>query len=276
VSFNELKSLQPGSLRGLSSLQNLRLSNNHFVNLSSVIPALADLPELRTLSLDENALGRIEANDFLPLANSSLETLDLNNCDIRYISPEAFLPLTRLRHLILSTNIVTNDNLVHVFHTMQDHQSGLKAVSLSGFNFAGSPPRELLSVLSKMDVKQLDLSKNTLPTLNNVTFPLMANVLELDLNSCGIISIENGSFDHFPSLRRLNLAFNRLGQIPAAVASLDQLQWLSLSENSGRGELDLVDNQLSAMIHLTYLICLTTTLANSVEQHLSVCLDWNI
>ena len=218
-----------------------------------MIPALSDLPELRTLSLDENALGRIEANDFLLLANSSLEMLDLNNCDIRYISPEAFLPLTRLRHLILSSNIVTNDNLVHVFHTMAGHHSGLKAVSLSGFNFAGSPPRELLSVLSKMDVDELDLSKNTLPTLNNVTFPLMANILELDLNSCGIISIENGSFDHFPSLRRLNLAFNRLGQIPAAVASLDQLQWLSLSENSGRGELELVDHQLSAMIHLIYL-----------------------
>ena len=249
--------LQPGSLRGLSSLQKLRLTNNHFNNLSFLIPALSDLPQLRFLSLAENTLSRIEKDDFLPLTNSSLETLDLNNCELRYISPEAFLPLTRLRHLILSTNIMTNDNLLHVFHTMQGHHmTNLRAVSLSGFNFAGGiPPRDLLIVLATMDVQDMDLSKNTLPSLNNITFPTMANLLQLDLSSCGIISIENGSFDHLPALRRLNLSFNRLGHVPAAVASLSQLQWLSLSDNSGGrgGQLELEDNQLSAMSHLTYL-----------------------
>lgn len=177
--------------------------------------------------------------------------MELNNCDLRYIAAEAFLPLTKLTRLTLAVNIMPDDNLVHVFYTMRE--SGLRELDLSHLGFEGSPPRSLMEVLSRTNLLRLDLSDNTLPRLSKSTFPLMPNILELDLSSCDIISIENDTFSQFPHLKRLDLSQNCLGSIPPAVTSLPQLQWLNMRNSGGGGELEVNEGSFSVMGNLTYL-----------------------
>nr|CAH0111889.1 unnamed protein product [Daphnia galeata] len=257
ISSNRLASISPDAFRGLVSLRSLRLMKNRFLALSDVVPSLVPLTALRFLSLSDNTLSRVDAADFIPLRHSSLETLDLSNCDLKYIGSEAFIPFKKLQRLILSENTMPEDNLIYLIHTMRE--SGLKALDLSQLRFAGSPPRTLLEALSHTDVEELNLSKNTLPRLSPKIFPLMPHIRDLDLSACGIISIENGTFSLMPLLMRLNLAQNGLEDIPPAVMILPQLQWLSLSGNSGSayeyggGELKLEDGNFAFMSNLTYL-----------------------
>jgi len=144
-----------------------------------------------------------------------------------------------------------DDNLVHVFYTMR--QSGLQELDLSHLGFEGTPPRNLLEVLSRTTLWKLDLSQNTLPRLNKATFPLMPNILDLDLNSCDIISIENDTFSQLPNLKRLNLAHNCLGTFPPAVTRLPRLEWLDMMNVGGGGEIELNEGIFMAMLNLTYL-----------------------
>lgn len=194
---------------------------------------------------------QVDADDFTLLSNSSLETLELNNCDLKYIASEAFLPLVHLSRLTLAVNIMPDDNLVHVFYTMRE--SELRELDLSHLGFEGAPPRSLLEVLSRTNLWRLDLSENTLPRLSKATFSLMPNIAELDLSSCDIISIENDTFSQFPHLKRLNLAYNFLGSIPLAVTILQHLEWLNLVHSSGRSEVELSEGGFVAMSNLTYL-----------------------
>ncbi|EFX84748.1 hypothetical protein DAPPUDRAFT_314608 [Daphnia pulex] len=257
ISSNRLASISPDAFRGLVSLRSLRLMKNRFLALSDVVPSLVPLTALRFLSLSDNTLSRVDAADFIPLRHSQLEALDLSNCDLKYIGSEAFMPFKKLQRLILSENTMPEDNLIYLIHTMQE--TGLKALDLSQLRFAGSPPRTLLEALSRTDVEELNLSKNTLPRLSPKIFPLMPRIRDLDLSACGIISIENGTFSLMPLLMRLNLAQNGLEDIPPAVMILPQLQWLSLSGNSGSayeyggGELKLEDGNFALMSNLTYL-----------------------
>ncbi len=259
ISSNRLASIPPGAFQGLTSLRSLRLIKNRFLALSDVVPSLVPLTTLRFLSLSENTLGRVDAADFASMRFSSLETLELSNCDLKYVDSEAFMPFKKLKRLILSENTMPEDNLIYLIHTMRE--SGLKALDLSQLRFAGSPPRTMLEALSHTDVEELNLSKNTLPRLSPKIFPLMPHIRDLDLSACGIITIENGTFSLMPLLMRLNLAENGLEDIPPAVMILPQLKWLSLSGNAGShgghdyggGELKLLDGNFAFMSNLTYL-----------------------
>lgn len=253
ISFNDLASISAHVFSGLESLRVLRLTKNQFSSLSNVIPSLSQLPQLQTLILSENTLGRIDASDFEPLTNSSIETLQLTNCDLKYIHSEALLPLKSLKRLQLSENTMPDDNLVHLLYVLK--QSELQILDLSHM-FSGMLPRMMLDVLSRSNVIELVLQMNTLPRLKTNTFPFMPNIQSLDLSKCGIISIDNGSFGELPNLKRLVLASNTLLAIPSAVM-LPQLQHLSLSDNSGGGsvggELALLNGSFHAMSNLTLL-----------------------
>lgn len=256
LSANKLAHIPEGAFRGLVSLRSLQLSNNDFQKLSAVVPSLVSLPALEFLALSENTLGSVSATDFTPLANSALRVLELSNCDLRYIESAAFLPLKNLTKLVLTENTMPQDNLEHLIYVMRD--SRLKELDLSHLRFPGSPPRTLLEALAPTEVEVLSLRMNTLPRLSPKNFPTMPRIVELDLSDCGIISIENGTFNQLPRLKRLNLASNDLGEVPPAVLVLRSLQWLNLAGNAGGsdyrgGELELEDGQFSAMTSLEYL-----------------------
>jgi len=251
ISFNQLEYIREQAFVGLVSLRRLRLVKNQFRSVRSVTPAVARLPHLRELVLSENAFSRINSGDFTVLLNSSIEVLELANCALNYINPEALLPLRQLKRLQLSENVMSDENLVHVIFMLRHSQ--LQILHLTHL-FAGSPPRALLEILSRSNVSALDLQKNTLPRLKNNTFPLMPSLRSLDLSDCGVIDIDDNSFSPLPSLRRLNLASNTLLAIPVALM-LPQLQYLSLRDNSGgnSGDLEIRDGNFMEMANLTFL-----------------------
>jgi len=201
--------------------------------------------------LSDNTLTRINSADFDLLVNSSIQSLDLSNCAINYIQPEALLPLKQLNRLQLSENTMPNDNLVHVIFIMRYTQ--LQILDLSHL-FGRAPPRDLFDILSESNVTELNLQRNTLPRVQAKTFPWMPKLHSLDLSDNGIIEIDNNSFAQLPGLRKLNLASNTLVDIPAAL-SLPQLEQLSLKDNSGgsTGDLKVLDNDFRDMSNLTLL-----------------------
>lgn len=254
ISSNRLFSIVPGAFRGLFNLQYLRLTKNRFLHLSDVIPSLVPLQSLQYLILNHNAFGRIEPDDFVPLNGSTLQTLELGNCDLKQVDSMAFKPLKHLKKLRLSGNTMPDDNLRHLVENMRETR--VRALDLSQLRFTSSQVQNLLGAIANTDMEELSLRKNTLTRLKSKTFPVMLYVRELDLSACGIISIENSTFSQLPLLRKLNLAQNALGVIPPAVRVLTQLEWLSLSGNSGGydyGAMTIEDGNFETLTNLVYL-----------------------
>ena len=73
ISFNGLKYIGEDAFIGLPSLRRLRLMKNQFSSLLDITPSLTRLPALKELVLSENALGRINSDDFALLTNSSIQ-----------------------------------------------------------------------------------------------------------------------------------------------------------------------------------------------------------
>jgi Leucine-rich repeat (LRR) protein len=93
------------------------------------------------------------------------------------------------------------------------------------------------------------------------SFPLMSQLLELDLRSCHITSISNGYFDNLPRLDKLFISHNHFVVIQAeALAPLKLLRHLDISYNEILGELATrVDGMIfeeSFFTHLNHLMFL--------------------
>ena len=256
ISFNHLSRLEIDCFIGLEYLENLRLTNNDFTNFANVVPSLVPLRKLTILRLNDNTFGRIEADDFIKLSNSSIEVLGIANCDLKRISPDALSPLKRLKELNLSENSLDDSNLLALLYNMKD--SNLTKLNLSHLRFSGNLPSRLTEVLSRSHVAHLSLQYNILPRLRNTTFVIMPNLRHLDLSHCGIVSIENDTFKPLTHLTHLDLSSNTLLDIPFAVSSLSKLERLSFRDNSGvdsggGGSLELRNHRFNRMTNLMYL-----------------------
>ena len=85
------------------------------------------------------------------------------------------------------------------------------------------------------NVTYLDLSKNSIPYLNSMTFQSshLTNLLRLDLRLCDIREIEENILDNLPRLEELHLDQNKLQTItPTTFSPLKKMQILSLNNNN--------------------------------------------
>ena len=224
ISFNNL--MEVGVFPRLTSLRLLRLTRNRLTDISKVVLSLSPLKQLKHLILSENRFSVVAERDFLPLADSSVEILELSSCNLSRIHPQALAPLNRLRRLTFGGNFLDETNLI-----------------------------ELLGILATSNLQELDMSSMRLAdNLTSTTFPAMPSIRLLNLSYCGVTSIGDGTFDHMPNLTSLHLEGNLLASMTSSVLNLTRLEELNVKRISGRtGRLELAANSFAAMYRLKHL-----------------------
>nr|CAB3262792.1 uncharacterized protein LOC100183310 [Phallusia mammillata] len=221
----------------------LRLQGNRIINSPSSMHNLRHLRHLRKLDLHRNKL-----TSFPKTLPRSLEQIDLNSNEIRFIGRDAFKFLTNLRELNLDHNDITNDGLSP---TAFQNATLLETLTMNG-NSLTSFPEMLPNTLRHFQVK-----KNQIETVSSQSTLRLGKLVTLDLSE-NVISdgVESGALGFLQSLTSLNLRDNELRHIPSVLP--ENLEELVLSRNSlrylrrtslnlGLQSVDLSFNQLESV-----------------------------
>ncbi|XP_076662185.1 toll-like receptor Tollo [Halictus rubicundus] len=248
------------SLRGLTSLQHLDLSENNLWTLPSEL--LCPVRGLHSLNLTRNKLQDIVSLGFSEWVESctpSLEVLDLSSNDITALPDRA---LSNLRSL---TMLKLQDNVIAV---VEDHAlaglTALRSLNVSSNRLVALPP-ELFAKTNEL--RELILSNNSLAVLAP---GLLDNLVELQYLDFSNNQLTNRWVNRYTFLRLvrlviLDLSFNRLTRIDGLVFNgLYSLQILKLENN----EIEtLVDGCFSSLTNLHSLALSNNKIARFDPSH---------
>ncbi|XP_029636376.1 leucine-rich repeat transmembrane neuronal protein 4 [Octopus sinensis] len=216
---NNMQNIYSYSFQWLRSLLHLSLSNCQLFSIATdlftitrnlisldlssngltkplMLNILRSLPNLRTLSLYNNTIYKLEENQF---SGINLDTLNLSRNNLRQIFDETF-KYFNTKHLDLSLNSI-------------DHLD-------SGSLHPMAPQLEYLS-----------LSGNPLQKLPVNAFTELYRLRELNLSDCSINSLNQ--FEGPRSLQKLDLSANNLKNIPESTLRIfSNLKWIKVDRNS--------------------------------------------
>ncbi|KAJ4957900.1 hypothetical protein NE237_025011 [Protea cynaroides] len=272
-------------LVGLRKLEVLDLSYNFFND--NILPSLAALTTLRTLSLAGNSLeGSFHLEGFERLTGlKKLEVLDLSSNFFNNSVLPSLATLKSLKILSLSFNILKGSSHFEELFALNKLQSldlSLNSLNASSGQFQGF---QKLVGLRKLEV--LDLSYNS---FNNSILPSLAA-----LKSLRVLSLSNNNFQGFShfqelftsnKLQSLDLSYNSfnfsLGQFQD-LCQLKHLQELRLRGNDFEGILppclqnlttlrvldllDLSNNRFKGNIHSSLISSLTSLVSISLSYN---------
>jgi len=217
---NFIKYVGKTSLKGLTSLTELRLNQNNITNHGLSPLAFEDTRNLKVLILSDNLLTKFPEN--LP---SSLRLLRINRNRINFVSRKALLRLQNLVNLDLSQNTLL--------------QAGIEKFSLH--------------VLNSLQV--LDLSENMLTEVPT-NLPESIEELMMSHNQIEYLhnheSNEHGSLNSIKYLVSVDLSSNNLKSVETRALMNLKLQSVQLHGNPWR-----CDCHLRYLKHLQVMFCLT-------------------
>ncbi|XP_016838257.1 insulin-like growth factor-binding protein complex acid labile subunit isoform X2 [Nasonia vitripennis] len=197
LSQNSLSGL-PADLFKDKGLQTLRISGNKITSLKTIKAS-----KLTTLDVSMNRLKLIVKDDLAGVPY--LDQLYLSDNNLKRIHSHAFADLDQLTYLDLSTNNLGNLG-EHHFRT----NSRLQVLLLSN-----NPDLETLPVF-RTNAQEFE----------------RYSIYRFECENCGLTFIESGTFDAMPAMTRLNLAHNKLTNLPKdLLRSLSSLRELDLSKN---------------------------------------------
>ncbi|XP_046969474.1 toll-like receptor 2 [Vanessa cardui] len=238
ISYNTaLHVILEGTFDGLKNLRELILVNNGFSNILRVTPAFqpTKLPSLRKLDLSENSFEMIPENAFKSMRGSPLRRLDINLCRLDFIHPDSFLHLEMLQELSIGENDLNSSIIGDFLMSLKKNNRNLTHLDLNSMGFRKHPPRHLMEIIANTTIKRLTLSYNQFEIISDDTFPTMTNIKVLELRGVSALSIGPNAFEpkKFPDLRILLLSANNLPGIHWKHISNQQLVLLDLSLNKG-------------------------------------------
>jgi hypothetical protein len=216
-----------------STLLNLNLQRNQFRSLLNNY-FLRRLEQLRTLDLSKNQLYELSKQDFTGLRHletlilrenkltyltyavfsrcRTIITLDLSDNDISIIDSNAFRSLYRLKYLLLSNNplgqrLLTNQLFEPLKNLEYLDLENTKLNNLRPFLFISN--QRLQSIKLRRNHFQTIIPDNSHHILQR-TFCRARSLIEIDLVSTHLHSLDVCTYDQIPSLRRLYLMNNPL------------------------------------------------------------------
>ena len=203
---NRFTKIPSSFLANIPRLQEFNLGENKFQTLEFG-PEFLNLPYLRMLDLGgNNKLGIIHNDTFFNLRNSRITQLTLSKCKLLTIEASAFLPLTHLQELVLSSNPLTAEALETAFYGLSNATS-LRKLTIMGTN---------------------------LPNMSSTTFQYLSrtSITDLQAQQIKVANLLSNVFCHLPKLQRLRLKGSDIKEVSDnAFASLSNLSSLELDHN---------------------------------------------
>lgn len=193
LTSNELKSLK---FANLVDLKDLRLANNQFKSLKSI--SLNQITNLNVLYLENNPIENPNNlyQDFPQV--KAVRNLFLERINMTTISASFFKDIANLTHLDLSGNMISKIE-------------------------PGASSKQLAA---------LELGKNSLTQINNLTFSGLFKLRSIDLTFNKIAKIESGAFNNLTLLEKLNMSYNQLQSLDKNMfAGLKHLKVIDVSNN---------------------------------------------
>ncbi|GAB6030677.1 hypothetical protein CHUAL_007532 [Chamberlinius hualienensis] len=92
-------------------------------------------------------------------------------------------------------------------------------------------PKEALSMLAKRKVEEIHLIDNLFDEITDNDFPAFPTLKVLNFQGCNLKNIQPLAFQWMTNLLHLNLARNRLTELPEAIKVLKKLETLNVSSN---------------------------------------------
>lgn len=246
VSNNSLTSLNANTFSSLTTLTDLDLGNNQ---LDSVHQNLfAGLTNLRRVALDNNGLSSVHEDIFDGL--TSLRTIELQKNELTTLDADIFDGLTSLRRLYLESNSLTTlpSNIfsgLSLTRLNLDNNGLTSLPTISNFgayltnlDLAGNALTSLPSLTSHSNLDALDISGNTGLGTNLTATSFSGTALtELDMSDIGLTSLPANIFSPLTDLWELKIRNNSgLTTLPATIfrsnsGIVDTLQNLYLNDN---------------------------------------------
>ncbi|KAK5650196.1 hypothetical protein RI129_001225 [Pyrocoelia pectoralis] len=203
-------------------LEKIYLRNGH---IESIEPrTFAKLKNVREIHIIYNALQRVQSEVFSDLP---IETLALSNNKIMYIERNAFINMKNLKNLYLDGNLLTE----FTPESLMFNVNQLETLHLQNNSFT-TVSRNLVKIFANLRV--LNLSHNKIFNVLSYAFEDLLQLESLNLAHNLIYELRADIFPKygFPILSKLNIAYNRLSDLPVSVLEkLQELEFISIGGN---------------------------------------------
>jgi Leucine-rich repeat (LRR) protein len=267
-----IEEIQPGAFAGLTKLKQLYLDGNALTRVLKGV--FNSLQKLEVLDLSSNKIYQIE--EWALLGASNLVKLDLRDNNISDFD-EDMLDKLKLEYLDLSGNPLeklsakhlSNLTTLNLQQTNLSHFEGLD-LAVEVLNLSRNRVSQLnLSKFSRLVV--LDLSSNNIArvgscqkcdSISSLILNQSDSLQFLNISVNSIATIENDAFNNLTSLGLLDLSQNNITSLnPASFKDLMHLKFLNLSHNS------IKEFQYGTFDHLTRLESLDISNNQLVDLH---------
>ncbi|CAG4989018.1 unnamed protein product [Colias eurytheme] len=220
IANNRLTRIERQGFKGLEYLIDVDLSGN---NITYVEPeAFLDSRGLLNVELQDNPLGNTDGPF---LISSTLQYLDISNCNISIINPQFFDNITSLTTLDLS-----NNPLVSLYYSVFDDLTSLETLKLNDCKLKNLTENVFLALVN---LKNLELAGNYLTDTNwPEVLGSLTRLEYLNLRKSSITYLSEDTFSNCTNLVTLILADNKLLDLDVAATlgnSVNHLELLDLS-----------------------------------------------
>ncbi|KAL6273052.1 hypothetical protein ACE6H2_023744 [Prunus campanulata] len=266
---NSFTGFIPSTLCALTNLQWLSLAQNNLTIDTSTLEAttiscLANLGNLTTLHLEGNPFNARLDDSFRNFSTSSLQYINLYNCNLRGNIPIVIANLSSLIYLNMGGNQLSGsiptalgrlgklqglgfyDNKLRGFIPYQLCQLDNLAYLYLGRNqLSGSIPSCLGNLTA---LRYLSLESNSLSSTIPSSFRRLADILSVDLSSNSLTGLLSQDIGNLKAAIMVDLSNNHLsGIIPSTIGGLQALENLSLANNNLEGPIPTSFNRLLSL-----------------------------
>lgn len=251
ISQNRIKVVANNTFQTLSSLTILDISRNNLHTMAKVHMIIKQLPHLRELYLGSNDFTRFYSWE---LTNTSLDIqrldLSLNPMAVFHLTSNVlpnltFFNMTNSGWTQQMKLDVQNPTFFHqvsildisgIHVSVDDLKTLLQTVNASLTSLRMNKMKSHLSSLINASctiptLTQLLLQRNQLSHIGSDFVSICSNITDVDFSHNNIKDIHDDAFRSLQRLTILNLSYNKLPSVPAAIRTLPWLKKLYLSTN---------------------------------------------